>query len=310
MRLEILIEYKVYCKHKGLVGPISKYQIEESYDELFSDDEENIIKISPNPSSSEESENLSNNTTENNSLNNTLRINISTLGNSTRTNSYDGNQIEKLRKVKPYLKDKAADWLEEINEITNFNGIADNTSLAHQMKREKVGEYAAKFNKLLKRIVLDNNNLHDRFKVNYFIQKLNSIIAERIFEGNPGTLVDAIANIEVGNNLMLQGLGIFNLNINKSSISKLQTATVDNNITNKVDNLAKQLKELKIAKLEKEILSIKNKINNNIQKPQFRPQRYIEENNQDCYYNNEIGLYYYFNYDYQQYKEIQNELCY
>ncbi|PKC67546.1 hypothetical protein RhiirA1_458269, partial [Rhizophagus irregularis] len=253
---------------------ISEYQIEESHDEFSSNDEENIIKISPNPSSSEESENSSNNITENNSLNNTLRINISTLGNSTRTsvntinttltaNSYDGDQIEKLRKVKSYLKDKAADWLKGINGITNFNGAADNTSLSYQME---IGEYATKFNKLLKRVVSDNNNLHDRFKVNYFIQKLNSIIAERIFEGNPGTLVDAIANIEVGNNLMLQGLGIFNLNINKSSISKLQTATVDNNITNKVDNLAKQLKELKIAKLEKEILSIKNKINNNIQK--------------------------------------------
>ncbi|PKB94272.1 hypothetical protein RhiirA5_439164, partial [Rhizophagus irregularis] len=267
---------------------ISEYQIEESHDEFSSNDEENIIKISPNPSSSEESENSSNNITENNSLNNTLRINISTLGNSTRTsvntinttltdandwirdfnnvyaaNSYDGDQIEKLRKVKSYLKDKAADWLKGINGITNFNGAADNTSLSHQME---IGEYATKFNKLLKRVVSDNNNLHDRFKVNYFIQKLNSIIAERIFEGNSGTLVDAIANIEVGNNLMLQGLGIFNLNINKSSISKLQTATVDNNITNKVDNLAKQLKELKIAKLEKEILSIKNKINNNIQK--------------------------------------------
>ncbi|CAG8767217.1 16587_t:CDS:2, partial [Rhizophagus irregularis] len=224
-----------------------EYQIEESHDEFSSNDEENIIKISPNPSSSEESENSSNNITENNSLNNTLRINISTLGNSTRTsvntinttltdfnnvyaaNSYDGDQIEKLRKVKSYLKDKAADWLKGINGITNFNGAADNTSLSHQME----SEYATKFNKLLKRVVSDNNNLHDRFKVNYFIQKLNSIIAERIFEGNSGILVDAIANIEVGNNLMLQGLGIFNLNINKSSISKLQTATVDNNITNK-----------------------------------------------------------------------------
>ncbi|PKY61878.1 hypothetical protein RhiirA4_487472, partial [Rhizophagus irregularis] len=74
---------------------------------------------------------------------------------------------------------------------------------------------------------------------------------------------------------MLQGLGIPNLNVSESSTSKTPTAITENNITSEVDDLAKQLEELKIAKLEKEILSIKNEINNNknIQKPQFRPPR-------------------------------------
>ncbi|POG66801.1 hypothetical protein GLOIN_2v1801707 [Rhizophagus irregularis DAOM 181602=DAOM 197198] len=65
---------------------ISEHQIEESHDEFSSDEDENVIKTSLNPSSSEESENSSNNTTENNSTHNT-RTNTPTSGNSTRSNS-------------------------------------------------------------------------------------------------------------------------------------------------------------------------------------------------------------------------------
>jgi hypothetical protein len=213
-------------------------------------------------------------------------------------NGYDNDQGAKLRRAKPCLRDEAADWLEGIVAVlTNFDGANDNTSLANEMKSkyaspvrqqqwtrelqsikqkegEKVGEYAARFNKLLKRVAPANNDLHDRFRVNYFIQGLNPMIGGRTFETNPNNLTEAITrakNIEAGNNLMLQGLGIPNLN--ESSTSKAPTATVDNNITNDVDNLAKQLEELKIAKLEKEILSLKNEMYNTTQKPQFKPQR-------------------------------------
>uniref|UniRef100_U9SWS6 Retrotransposon gag domain-containing protein n=1 Tax=Rhizophagus irregularis (strain DAOM 181602 / DAOM 197198 / MUCL 43194) TaxID=747089 RepID=U9SWS6_RHIID len=363
---------------------ISEHQIEESHDEFSSDEDENVIKTSLNPSSSEESENSSNNTTENNSTHNT-RTNTPTSGNSTRSNSpplimaatrneirenirtvmntlllgidpgvalntapantinatltnminpihraakiaelplfyggdqdandwirdfnnvYAGNgyvddQAAKLVRAKPCLREEAADWLEgtvALRNLAGFDNANDNTSLAYEMKSkyaspvrqqqwtrelqsikqkdgEKVREYAARFSKLLKRVAPEAGDLHERFRVNYFIQRLNPIVAGRTFEGNPDTLVNAITrakSIEAGNNLMLQEMGIPNLNINESSTSKTPTVIANNNnITNEVDNLAKQLEELKIAKLEKEILSIKNEMNNNnnTQKP-------------------------------------------
>ncbi|CAB4443554.1 unnamed protein product [Rhizophagus irregularis] len=216
-------------------------------------------------------------------------------------NGYDGDQAQKLRRARPCLREEVADWLEGVQGLNNFDHAADGTSLAHVMKEkyasavrrqqwtrelqnikqkegEKVGEYAARFNKLMKKVAPDNNDLHERFKVNYFIQGLKPIVAGRTFKGDPDTLVNAIArakSIEAGNNLMLQGLGIPNLNVSEGSTNKTPTAIVENNIMSEVDDLTKQLEELKITKLEKEILSIKNEINNNknIQKPQFRPPR-------------------------------------
>ena len=38
-----------------------------------------------------------------------------------------------------------------------------------QGENEKVGEYAGRFNKLLKRVAPNANDLHERFKINYFI---------------------------------------------------------------------------------------------------------------------------------------------
>ncbi|PKY61430.1 hypothetical protein RhiirA4_486389, partial [Rhizophagus irregularis] len=177
---------------------ISKHQIEESHDEYSADEDENVIKTPSNPSSSEESENSS----MLNPLNRAAKIAelplfyggeqdandwIRDFNNVYAANGYDGAQAEKLRRARPCLREEAADWLEGVQGLDNFNGAADGTSLAHVMKEkyasavrqqqwtrelqsikqkdgEKVGEYAARINKLLKKVAPDNNDLHERFK--------------------------------------------------------------------------------------------------------------------------------------------------
>ncbi|RGB35528.1 hypothetical protein C1646_759225 [Rhizophagus diaphanus] len=49
-------------------------------------------------------------------------------------NGYVDDQAKKLRKARPYLRDEAADWLEGLQGLNNFDQAADNTSFAYQMK--------------------------------------------------------------------------------------------------------------------------------------------------------------------------------
>src|SRR5262249_6041757 len=141
-----------------------------------------------------------------------------------------------------------------------------------QKDGEKVGEYTARFNKLMRKVAPGVNDLHDRFKVNYYIQGLSPMIAGRTFEGGPETLnaaIDRAKNIEAGNNLMLQGFGINNSTTNEIISSKPQNIATGSKIDDEVDSLTKQLEQLKISKLEREILSMKEELNNS-RKPQRR----------------------------------------
>ena len=88
------------------------------------------------------------------------------------------------------------------------------------------------------------------------------MIASRTLEDSPVTLDAAITrakNIEIGNKFLLASFNNLNndqgLNIVKPSSSK---TPIDNKVTNdEMDSLAKQLEELKIAKMEKEIRELR-----------------------------------------------------
>lgn len=61
-----------------------------------------------------------------------------------------------------------------------------------QKEEENVNEYTVRFNKLLKKVASDNNDLHKRFKINYFIQGLSPIIGRKMLEENPDTLAEVL----------------------------------------------------------------------------------------------------------------------
>ena len=71
---------------------------------------------------------------------------------------------------------------------------------------------------------------------------------------------------------MLQGLGVSNP-LPNNNLNKTPNTT-NNKIDNDVDSLTKQLKELKIAQLEKEIINMKQEM----MKPQSRlPRGYVNK---------------------------------
>ena len=129
------------------------------------------------------------------------------------------------------------------------------------------------------------------------------MIAGRTFESSPDNLNDAITkakNIEAGNSLMFQGLGMSNINLNEDLFNKSQIKPKESNVEDEVDKLTKQLEGLKIAKLEKEIMNMKNEVYNkskpqiNTYKRQFNEPQYQSRQQANfrklkCYNCNKIG---------------------
>jgi hypothetical protein len=75
----------------------------------------------------------------------------------------------------------------------------------------------------LRKVAPVANDLHERFRVNYYIQGLNPMIAGRTFESSPDTLtaaIDKAKSIEAGNNLTFQRFDINSLNMNESLTNK------------------------------------------------------------------------------------------
>jgi hypothetical protein len=138
-----------------------------------------------------------------------------------KANSYQegNNQINKIRKAAACMRGEAADWYENnrLNiqrwEDNTHNGGANNfTNIlkAHyasdtrknqwirelqtikQEVGEKVGAYAARFKRLLSKVAPGANDLAEAFKINYFIQGLNSEYIAKVVESNPANLQAAI----------------------------------------------------------------------------------------------------------------------
>ncbi|GBC07377.1 hypothetical protein RclHR1_07420001 [Rhizophagus clarus] len=133
------------------------------------------------------------------------------------------------------MRDDAADWYNEVAAtITRWdaNGGNGDGNFCVELRKRYTKAYATRFKKLLNKVAPDND-IAMRFKINYFIRGLNPLIAGRTYESNPNTLDGAITQaraIETGNNFFLQ------------------------------NELTKQSEELKIAKLEKEIRSLKGEV--------------------------------------------------
>ncbi|GBC09219.1 hypothetical protein RclHR1_00870010 [Rhizophagus clarus] len=209
------------------------------------------------------------------------------------------NQADKIRKAAACMRDDAANWFNEVaatitrwdangrNGDGNFcvelrkryasrtkqNQWAMELQNIKQQPGEKVGAYATRFKKLLNKVAPRDEDMAVRFKINYFIRGLNPLIAGRTYESNPNTLDGAITQaraIETGNNFLLQSIG------QQSQVAENSSQNIINNKPrDEIEELTKQLEDLKIAKLEKEIRSLKgevfgtcNKINTN-GKPQF-----------------------------------------
>ncbi|GBB84979.1 hypothetical protein RclHR1_11570008 [Rhizophagus clarus] len=174
-------------------------------------------------------------------------------------NSENGDFCVELRK-RYASRIKQNQWAMELQNIKQQPG-------------QKVGAYATRFKKLLNKVAPGANDMAVRFKVNYFIRGLDPIIAGRTYESNPNTLDEAITRaraVETGNNFLIQSIS------QQSQVAENSSQnTMNNKPKNEIDELTKQLEELKIAKLEKEIRSLKgevfgtrNKMNTN-NKPQF-----------------------------------------
>jgi hypothetical protein len=117
------------------------------------------------------------------------------------------------------MREEAADWYEnnKVNiqrweDNTHNRGVNNFTNIlkAHyasdtrknqwirelqtikQEVEEKVGAYAARFKRLLSKVAPGANDLAEAFKINYFIQGLNSEYIAKVVESNPANLQAAI----------------------------------------------------------------------------------------------------------------------
>jgi hypothetical protein len=129
------------------------------------------------------------------------------------------NQINKIRKAAACMRGEAADWYKNnrlniqrwednthTGEADNFTNIlkayyASDTRKNQWIRElqtikqevgEKVGAYAARFKRLLSKVATGANDLAEAFKINYFIQGLNSEYIAKVVESNPANLQAAI----------------------------------------------------------------------------------------------------------------------
>ncbi|GBB94936.1 hypothetical protein RclHR1_24450002 [Rhizophagus clarus] len=146
------------------------------------------------------------------------------------------NQANKLQKARACMRGEAADWY-EANKANiqrwhdnTHNGGANNLidrlinhyvsdirksqwtrelQTMKQKAKESVGDYAARFKRLIRKVVPGANDLADRFKVTYFINVLNPMLIVRVMERNPANVQASINRakmIESGNKIAMQAL--------------------------------------------------------------------------------------------------------
>ena len=103
-------------------------------------------------------------------------------------NNGDGDFIVELKK-RYASRTKQNQWTMELQNIKQQPG-------------EKVGAYTNRFKKLIAKVAPANNDMAVRFRINYFIRRLDPLIAGRTYESNPNTLEEAITRaraVETGN---------------------------------------------------------------------------------------------------------------
>jgi hypothetical protein len=146
------------------------------------------------------------------------------------------------------------------------------------------------------------------------------MIAGRTYEGNPNTLEEAITRaraIETGNNFLIQSLSqnspIVEMSNNKPELS--------NKPKDDIEELTKQLENLKIAKLEKEIKSLKGEVYGTNKRPIQANKPQFDFRKAKCYSCGKIGHTSRFcrepsnskrmnTYDYEEYGEEEQEYYY
>src|SRR6185369_5719605 len=168
------------------------------------------------------------------------------------------NQVDKIRKAAACMRGEAADWYENKRddiqrweENTHHHGNNNFTKLLkdhyasdvrknqwirelqtiRQEMDEKVGAYASRFRKLIRKVAPGVNDLGEMYKVNYFIQGLNPVMVSRVMETAPATLDAAIERakiIETGNQMMIQSMTNQSL-LNRNNVQNNEAQDVRQN---------------------------------------------------------------------------------
>jgi hypothetical protein len=234
------------------------------------------------------------------------------------------NQINKIRKAAACMRGEAADWYENnrLNiqrwEDNTHNGGANNFTnilkahyasdtrknqwirelqMIKQEVGEKVGAYAARFKRLLSKVASGANDLAEAFKINYFIQGLNSEYILKVVESNPVNLqavIDRAKLCETGSRIAYQNY----MNQQKMFVPRVQEQEeiIQQQRDNKPrinndkprdpvnDDLAEQMEKLRISKIEQKLTRLEER---DRAKRRYEPR--MDYTQIQCYKCNEIG---------------------
>jgi hypothetical protein len=202
--------------------------------------------------------------------------------------------------------EKKARWLHQLNSI-------------QQSKGETVEEYARKFRKLLRKAT-EANAMEDRVQVFYFVKGLKGSLGPKVEVFEPADLAEAIRKaraVERGNKLeteneitqtvisSLQESNLLQVPANNQIQNQRTTtfqATTNNRVTDsEIDDLTKQMNNLKINKLNRDIQELQQQLggrrnnsnnNGNNRRATFGNQRnQLDLSNVLCFKCNQTGHY-------------------